>query len=205
MLKQLIYVNLHPFDGFYQTSRSEKKGKYLVATVLLVIYGILQIIAYQYTGFIMNYQPIFMMNSIRIFLLALLPIVLFVVSNWSITTILEGSGSIGDIYIVVCYSLFPKIVFDLIGVIVSNFIISEEIPILQAFMAIGTVWFCFLIFAGLCVVHEYTVFTNIIMIILTFLIILTILMILIITTILMLLLIVIQVIQLVKVLTIISK
>mgnify|MGYP000061583792 CR=1 FL=1 len=168
MLKQLIYVNLHPFDGFYQTSRSEKKGKYLVATVLLVIYGILQIIAYQYTGFIMNYQPIFMMNSIRIFLLALLPIVLFVVSNWSITTILEGSGSIGDIYIVVCYSLFPKIVFDLIGVIVSNFIISEEIPILQAFMAIGTVWFCFLIFAGLCVVHEYTVFTNIIMIILTF-------------------------------------
>ena len=167
MLKQLIYVNLHPFDGFYQASRLQKNSKYVIATVLLVLYGILQIISYQYTGFIMNYNPIFMMNSIRIFVLALFPILLFVVSNRSIT-ILEGSGSIGDIYMVVCYSLFPKIVFDLAGVILSNFIISEEMPILIAFMAIGTVWFCFLVFAGLCVIHEYTVLNNILMIILTF-------------------------------------
>ncbi|NSW91178.1 MAG: YIP1 family protein [Firmicutes bacterium] len=167
MLKQLIYVNFHPFDGFYQT-RLQKKGKYIIATTLLVLYGLLQIISYQYTGFIMNNNPIFRMNSIRIFVLALFPIILFVVSNWSVTTIFEGSGSIGDIYVVVCYSLFPKIIFDLIGVILSNFIIYEEMPILIAFVSIGTVWFCFLVFSGLCVIHEYTVFTNILMIISTF-------------------------------------
>lgn len=166
MLKQLIYVNFHPFDGFYQT-RLQKKGKYIIATTLLVLYGLLQIISYQYTGFIMNNNPIFRMNSIRIFVLALFPIILFVVSNWSVTTIFEGSGSIGDIYVVVCYSLFPKIIFDLIGVILSNFIIYEEMPILIAFVSIGTVWFCFLVFSGLCVIHEYTVFTNILMIIST--------------------------------------
>lgn len=167
MIKQLVHVIFHPFDGYYQL-KMETKKRYWVATALLFLYGIVQIISYQYTGFIINNNPIFMMNSIRIFLLALFPILLFVVSNWSVTSLFEGSGTIGDIYTVVCYALFPKIVFDLMGVVFSNFVISEEVPLLTAFTSIGTVWFCFLVFAGLCVIHEYTVFSNILMLIGTF-------------------------------------
>lgn len=166
-IKCLRYVVFHPFDGFYIV-KSLKKEKYLVAAVLMVLYGLLQIIGYQYTGFIINNNPIFRMNSIRIFTLGLFPIILFIISNWSVTTIFDGSGKLGDIFVVTCFSLLPKIVFDFTGIILSNFIIYEELPILAAFMSIGTLWFCFLVFSGLCVTHEYTAFTNIKMLIATF-------------------------------------
>lgn len=168
IIKQLSYVMFHPFDGFYEAKRLKTKRKYDVATLLLVLYGLTQIISYQYSGFIINYNPIFEMNSVRIFILGLFPIILFIISNWSVTSIFNGSGTIGDIYMVVCYALLPKIIFDFIGVILSNFIISEEVSLLMAFTAIGTVWFCFLVFAGLCVVHEYSASMNIAMLVLTF-------------------------------------
>jgi len=116
----------------------------------------------------MNNNPIFRMNSITLFLFALFPIALFIVSNWSITALFDGSGNMGDIYVVLCYSLLPKIIFDFAGVIISNFIISEEVSILVAFTSIGTVWFCFLVFCGLCVIHEYTPFSNVVVLISTF-------------------------------------
>jgi len=167
MVKYLGYVIFHPFDGFYVV-KTYKKGKYAVAAALLVLYGLIQIAEYQYTGFIINHNPLYRLNSIRIFSLALLPFILFIISNWSITAIFDGSGKIGDIFVVTCFSLLPKIVFDFVGIVLSNAVIYEEVPILTALTSIGTLWFCFLVFSGLCVTHEYAALTNIKMLIATF-------------------------------------
>lgn len=165
--KYLTYVILHPFDGFYEVRFRGKSNKTLGA-LILILYGLLGIIQYQYTGFIMNKNPQFAMNSITTFIFAVFPFILFCISNWSVTAIFEGSGKFGDIFTVVTYALFPKLVLDVVIVILSNVVTMEESTILTAISAFGTVYFAFLVFAGLCVAHEYTAATNVAMIIATF-------------------------------------
>lgn len=165
--KLMFHVLLHPFDGFYQVINHQKK-RYILPTLILLLVGIVGVLSYQYTGFILNSFPIHYINSVTIFITTLLPIVLFLISNWSITTLFDGNGSIGDIFIVMCYALVPKLLFDISGILLSNVVTMEEAPLLYAFTMIGTVWFCFLLFCGLCVVHEYTALTNVFTLIATF-------------------------------------
>lgn len=159
--KYMFYVLFHPFDGFYEMKFRGRKN-YAAATSIILLYGIVGILNYQYTGFILNNNPLFAMNSITIILTTVFPLFLFLISNWSITTLFNGKGTMGDIYLVISHALIPKIIFDIIGIVLSNFIIMEEVPLLNSFVAIGTIWFCFILFCGLCVVHEYSVFTNIV-------------------------------------------
>ena len=166
-VRYMFYVLFHPFDGFFEV-RFRNKGNYALSAIIVLLYGIIGIFDYQYRGFIINNNPPFYMNSIFIFTVAVFPILLFIISNWSITTLFNGNGKIKDIFIVIAYSLVPKLVFDFIRTLLSNVIILDEVFILNSIVNIGTIWFFFLLFCGLCVTHEYTVFTNIVTLIATF-------------------------------------
>lgn len=159
-LGHLKYSIFHPFDGFYEIKYREK-GSGAIATLLFVLYGIMKCISYQYTGFIMNRNPIFSMNSISIFISSVSVFLLFTVSNWTITTLFNGKGSMRDIYILTGYSLVPLLLSTGVVTFVSNFIIFEEMPILRAVQVFGAIWFVFLMLAGLCVIHEYSMGVNI--------------------------------------------
>ncbi|MBN2222069.1 MAG: DUF1282 family protein, partial [Vallitaleaceae bacterium] len=108
-LEYLKMAMFHPFDGFYEI-KYRKKGSSTLAMVLMMLYGILQCIDYQYTGFIMNTNPIFAMNSVSIFCSSLFVFFLFIVSNWTVTTLFGGKGNMRDIFIVVAYSLVPMMI-----------------------------------------------------------------------------------------------
>lgn len=159
-LHYLKYAAFHPFDGFYEI-KYRNKGSAALATVILALYGILQCISYQYTGFIMNFNSIFSMNSISIFISSISILILAIVSNWTVTTLFNGKGNMRDIYITVCYSLLPLVIVIGAGVLISNFIILEEVIILNSFQWIGIAWFVFILLAGLCVIHEYSMAVNI--------------------------------------------
>lgn len=155
------YVLFHPFDGFYET-KNRGRGNYAIAHVLLILYGILGIFRTQYTGYIFNDYPTFALESVSLFLTSVLPILLFIISNFSTASLMNGNGRLRDIYLSTCYSLVPLILFQTVTVLLSNVIILEEGPILAAFRSVGTVWFCFLIFSALCTIHEYSVMKNIV-------------------------------------------
>ena len=166
-LYYLRYSVFHPFDAFYEM-RFRGKGSLLLAVISIILFGILQCVTYQYTGFVMNTAQVESMNSLSIFSTWVAGFILFIVSNWSVTTLLNGKGGMADIAEVVGYSLVPVEIAMIIQVICSNFIIQEEIMIVRVITGIGIVWFVFMIIAGLCVIHEYTFGKNLISIFLSF-------------------------------------
>lgn len=153
------YLLIHPFEGFYE-ARFRDKGSVFTATVLFIFYGIVQIFITQYTGFIDNVVHLYDLQSTEIFLSGVLPVVFFLISNYAVTTLMNGNGRFRDIYIVICYALTPLILFGVLSTIISNFLIIEELPLLTVFYWIGVVWFLFLLFVGLCIAHEYTALKN---------------------------------------------
>lgn len=139
-LYYLKYSVFHPFDAFYEI-RFRGKGSLTFAVLSLVLFGILQCVSYQYTGFVMNKAQVESMNSLSVFATWVAGFALFIVSNWSVTTLLNGKGGIADI---------------------------TEVMIVSVITGIGIVWFLFMAVAGLCVIHEYTFGKNIAAILLSF-------------------------------------
>lgn len=158
-LHYLKYAVFHPFDGFYEI-RFRDKGSLSIATIILILYGIMKCVSYQYTGFVMNFNAIHEMNSISLFISAISVLFLFIVSNWTVTTLFNGKGNMKNIYITLCYSLTPLLIMTALVTFLSNFVIYEEVLILYAIEGIAIVWFIFLMLAGLCMIHEYTFKVN---------------------------------------------
>ena len=145
---------LHPFDGFFEI-RFRNHGSLLIATLLLIAYGILRCLSYQYTGFVMNFNNIEEMDALSIFISTISVVLLASVSNWTITTLFNGKGKLEDIYIVICYSLTVLIIGDVVVTFASNFVATEEVMILTSIQMVCYVYFVFLLVAGLGTIHEY--------------------------------------------------
>lgn len=115
----------------------------------------LNCVKYQYTGFIMNTNDLNRMDAVSLFVSVISVVVLFTVSNWTITTLFNGKGKMKDIFIVLCYSLTVLIIGDGIVTFASNYVTQEEVMILTSIQLLCYVYFAFLVIAGLTTIHEY--------------------------------------------------
>lgn len=100
-----IYVIFHPFDGFWDI-KHEKRGSVKGATTILAI----TVAAFLYQsvgrGWLFNpYQN--GASYIMVFMSVALPVALWVIANWCLTTLFDGEGTLKDVYIATCYALTP--------------------------------------------------------------------------------------------------
>ena len=162
-----MYIMVKPFDGFY-AMKHEKEGTLKLAFfnffILLVSYAINA----QYTSLVVNPQNPFTLNSLTIWLTLIGALVLFCVSNWSVTSLTDGEGKLKDIFMAVCYAMTPLILTIIPATIISNFLSAEEAGFYFMIIGVGMIYFVFLVFAGMIVVHNYTAAKAVLMIFLTF-------------------------------------
>lgn len=147
-------ILLRPFKTFDEM-KYEKRGSYPFAFFVLILEALIAIMNYVYKGFLINYDDIYRINSLYLALTVLFPVGLFVVGNWCITTLLDGKGKLGEIFLVTMYALFPMAILQLIALGLSNVLILDEMVMVTALQGIGAVMFFVYMFIGLAVVHEY--------------------------------------------------
>jgi hypothetical protein len=151
----------HPFDGFWDL-KHERRGSLRAALTILAVV----IVCFYYqavgTGYVMN--PMGSYSTIFTQILSVgLPLILWVVGNWCLTTLFEGEGSLKDITIATCYSLSPM-AFILIGTtIASNFVSADESAIVTLVITFGYIWVGLLLFCGMMVTHDYSFTKNLLM------------------------------------------
>jgi hypothetical protein len=160
--QELLYVfhlMFHPFDGFWDL-KHEKRGSVRAASTILAA----TIFAFYYQaigqGYVLNptggYSTLF-----GVILSVAVPIALWIIANWCLTTLFEGEGSLKDIYIATCYSLMPVVLIFIPVTIASNFILADEAKVLTLFTTIAFIWVGMLIFFGMMVTHDYPMGKNI--------------------------------------------
>jgi len=155
-----FHIIFHPFDGFWDM-KQEKRGSVLGATVYLLLACGVYIYKAFGEGFIINpygaYND-FLAESLGV----IVPVCLWVISNWCLTTLFDGEGSMKDIYMVTCYSLVP-ISFTVVGCTLATHIITrEELQIINMIYTIMFVWVGMLLFFGVMVIHDYSLGKNVV-------------------------------------------
>ncbi len=148
---RLIY---HPFDGFWELKR-EKRGSMRAASILLIMVVLTYIYKSMGTGFLFRSTDIEYVNIINDILNVVLPMILWCLASWGLTTLMNGEGSMRDIYIMTCYSLTPLIMLNIPVIIASNFLVVEEVQFMSFFVTLAYVWVIGLIFFGSMVIHDY--------------------------------------------------
>ena len=153
-----FHLIFHPFDGFWDL-KHEKRGSLRAA----IVYVAVTVVAFFYqaigSGYLVNpydsYTTIFSQA-----LSVLVPLFLWVVANWCLTTLFDGEGSFKDIFIACGYSLLPLVLIVVPCTIYTNFALKEELDITDLLVTIAFIWTVLLIFVGMMVTHDYTLSKN---------------------------------------------
>ena len=157
-LMYVFHVMFHPFDGFWDL-KHEKRGSVRAASTILAV--VLAAFYYQGIGkgYVMNPQGKY--TTIAATLISVLvPLALWMIANWCLTTLFEGEGSFKDIYIASCYALAPLVLFIVPTTIASNVVLANEANIVNMLVVFGFIWAGMLLFFGMMVTHDYSLGKN---------------------------------------------
>ena len=166
-VKYAGYVAFHPFDGFWDL-KHEKRGSVASATVILIGAIIANIIRIRWMPFLFNELDFTKESALYKGIMNVTALVLlWCVSNWCFTTLMDGKGKMRDIYIYTCYSLAPIAVLFPIVTAVSYCLYIGSAAFLSILIYMIIVWVGFLIIAGTVSTHDYSFSKAILTIILT--------------------------------------
>ncbi|NLN50317.1 MAG: DUF1282 family protein [Acholeplasmataceae bacterium] len=161
-----LYILTHPVKGFEEL-KYEKKGKIYVAIVYFILMIVATILVQTTSGFLISPLKDLDFNIFKTALLVIVPIVLAVIGNWSVTSLLDGKGKIKEIFMVICYGLIPYILLIIPLTFLSNYLTLDEVTFYNTFVGIAVFLAAYMIFMGLLVIHEYGLGKTILTIIFT--------------------------------------
>jgi len=166
-LKLPFYIMAHPFDGFYAL-KHQKEGRLWLAIVMFLLVCVSYSFNNQYASIVVNERNPLSLNSFRDFNMLVGMLILFCVSNWSVTSLTDGEGKFKEIVMAVCYAMIPLVLTIAPAAILSNFFSQEESGFYYMILSVGVAYFIFLVFAGLITIHNYTATKALITVFLTF-------------------------------------
>ena len=154
-LRYALTVLRHPIDEFWEMKRSQK-GNVFVAVLLVVLLFLATIFDRQARSFMHNpyyNTPLDLFYELR---MMLIPGVLFIVANWSVTTLMNGKGTAKDVFIATCYSLQPLIVMHFVVPLLSYALSLTDAAYLTIVVAMGWIWFGLMLYIAIMQIHEYS-------------------------------------------------
>jgi len=165
-LKYSLYVSTHPLDGFWDLTH-EKRGSIAAANIILFAAIIVEVMRLTLTSFQFVTINMEYFNAIIVIMRMLLPVLLWTVANWSLTTLMDGKGKMFEIYMAVCYSLTPYVLINAVLILLSQFITFDEGAVYWVLGGFSMLWTGILILSAMMMVHDYSLLKTILSSLLT--------------------------------------
>ena len=159
-LKFAFYCMSHPMDGYWDLTH-EKRGTYAAANTILFVTVLVRLMSLKYTGFLIRVVNWERINIFLYIASIIFPLSLFVVGNWALTTLFDGKGRLGQVYMATCYAILPYSVIQIPIVILSNGVTTEESQFYFTLDTLALVYCGILIVVAMGQIHEYTAAKNI--------------------------------------------
>lgn len=158
-LKFALYCVSHPLDGFWDLTH-EKRGTYAAANTILALSLLIRILKLRYTSFL--FMDVYW-EDLNIFLYLasiLFPLSLWVVGNWGLTTLFDGKGKLGQVYMATCYAFTPYVLVQFPLMVFSNFVTVQEGQFYVVVSTLSLIYSALLVIAAMGQIHEYSAGKN---------------------------------------------
>ncbi|MCQ2598244.1 MAG: YIP1 family protein [Treponema sp.] len=154
-LKYAFYVIFHPADGFWDLTHA-KRGSFPAANFIVFMTLLTHIWKLRYTNMLFADVQWQKVNIFLEFATILLPLVIFCLCNWATTTLFDGKGHLGDIYMGTAYALTPYVLLQIPMIVLSNFVTVEEGAFYTVFNDLSLMWCLLLIYMAMMMIHSYS-------------------------------------------------
>ena len=153
-LKYAFYVIFHPADGFWDLIHA-KRGSYAAANFIVILTLLTHVWKLRFASFIVNDTNWEKINILIELASIILPLAIFCICNWGVTTLFDGKGTLGNIYMGTAYALTPYPLIQIPIIIASNFVTLEESAFYDVFNIISLLWCAMLIIMAMMMIHQY--------------------------------------------------
>lgn len=154
-LRYSLYVITHPMDGFWDLTR-EKRGSLAAANIIVILTLFTYIWKIQYTSFMFMFVYWDQINAIQLMMGILIPILIGCLSNWGLTTLFDGKGTMKDIYMAVGYALTPYVIIQIPLIFMSNVVTADEGAFYLVFNQFSVIWCAILILCAVMMIHDFS-------------------------------------------------
>ena len=153
--KYSFHCFFHPFDGFWDLIH-EKRGSVAAANFFVISLLVVRLLTLQHTSFLfLNvYWP--KVNIFEQCISLLLPLGIYCLCNWGLTTLFDGKGTLKDVYIATAYALVPYILSQILAIPLSNWLTRDEGSLYTVLSTLGIVWSVLLLVCSMIQVHDYS-------------------------------------------------
>ena len=158
-LKYSLYMILHPFDGSWDLIH-EKRGSMAAAHTIVILALLTNIWDMRFSNFMVNNTRWSEVNILMRLASILVPLFIWVLSNWCLTTLFDGKGKLGQVYMATCYGLIPYPVIQFPLMLLSNVVTVEEGQFYSVLSAISLVYAALLIVSAMGQIHEFSAGKN---------------------------------------------
>jgi len=157
--EQILYMKTilrHPIEGFYEL-RIKGKGAIGASLIFLCVF-LCQIAVMYITNFVFNPYKI---DEIRLSSVAstiYLPIVIWIIASFLVTSIMKGHGTLKNIFVATGYSFTPFILFS-IPLAVLSLVFTRAEESIYIFLRNGIyIWVAILFYFQVKETHDFDVF-----------------------------------------------
>lgn len=151
-----FYCLVHPFDGFYDLKNDPKRRNIGGAVILFILLAVSAVLSKQLRGylFITKIEQL----NVQIFtemIIAVLPYLLWVISNWCFTSLMDGDGKLSDIFQATAVGTLPITICNLLLIPLSNFLNLDSSGIYYTISSLGIIIAYIIILLGMITTHQY--------------------------------------------------
>ena len=153
-LKYSLYMILHPFDGSWDLIH-ENRGSMAAAHTIVILALLTRLWDKRFSSFMVNRTRWSEINILMELASVLVPLFIWVLANWCLTTLMDGKGRFRDIYMATAYSFTPYVLIGIPMIFVSNVVTKEEGVFYTYFNTFALIWCVFLILCAMMMIHDY--------------------------------------------------
>lgn len=157
---------MHPFEGF-EDLRWKKAGSSLYASVIIALWLIGAVLCDNFQGRQFDMPDTYRFTIIPYIVKTVIAFLAWTLGNWSVSTLLDGEGTMKKIYIYSAYALIPYVAQLYIKVLLSHILVREESVFIVIFEVTGILWSVLLMFTAIKAVHQFSAARTILSILLT--------------------------------------
>ena len=156
-VKRVRYTLFHPTGGFESSvRRGQVRTRAVVSAVSLVTWFFATALTWQYNGYIFNQNTAEDFSIWAMMGQTFLVFGLFVLSNWFVSTMMDGSGKLLDIVYVLAVGLIPYVFYQFLSLLLTNVLVKDEGAFLSLLAVVFLLWTAVMIVLGLKAVHEFS-------------------------------------------------
>lgn len=152
-LRNLWYVMLHPYHGFYKLKEA-RVAPWIIILILVSVVAV-KIVTIYYTGFLFHPVELSQVNLFGSLGLFVVPWVTWIIANYLVCSVKDGEGKFREVIQGSTYALAPYLFFSIPTLLLSNIVTLDERVIVDSLNTVMFLWMGVMLIVMTQVIHNF--------------------------------------------------